>query len=82
MIPSLRRWLKRFSAIEPVIGNMKTDGRLGRNYLLRVEGDKVNAILCGAGHNIRKLLKAFLIVVSFLETVQNPIYTDGLIKYS
>ena len=53
---SLRKWLKRRSAIEPVIGHMKNDGRLGRNYLLGVEGDKINALLCGAGHNIRKLL--------------------------
>lgn len=53
---SLRKWLKRRSAIEPVIGHMKNDGRLGRNYLLGKEGDKINAILCGAGHNIRKLL--------------------------
>ena len=59
--PSLRRWLKRRSAIEPVIGHMKNDGRLGRNYLLGQEGDKINAILCGAGHNIRKLLRAFLL---------------------
>jgi transposase, IS5 family len=59
--PTLRRWLKRRSAIEPVIGHMKTDGRFGRNYLLGVEGDRINAILCGAGHNMRKLLRAFLL---------------------
>jgi len=59
--PSLRRWLKRRSAIEPVIGHMKNDGRLGRNYLHGQEGDRINAILCGAGHNIRKLLRAFLL---------------------
>ncbi len=57
---SLRKWLKRRSAIEPVIGHMKNDGRLGRNYLLGKEGDKMNAVLCGAGHNMRKLLAAFL----------------------
>jgi IS5 family transposase len=57
---SLRKWLKRRSAIEPVIGHMKNDGRLGRNYLKGVEGDKMNAVLCGAGHNMRKLLAAFL----------------------
>ena len=57
---SLRKWLKRRSAIEPVIGHMKNDGRLGRNYLLGIEGDKMNAVLCGAGHNMRKLLRAFL----------------------
>jgi len=75
MKPSLRRWLKRLSAIEPVIGHMKTDGWLSRNYLLGVEGDRINAILCGAGHNIRKFLRAFLIV-SFLEVVKNPFSTD------
>jgi len=57
---SLRKWLKRRSAIEPVIGHMKNDGRLGRNYLLGEEGDRMNAVLCGAGHNMRKLLRAFL----------------------
>jgi transposase, IS5 family len=54
--PSLRKWLKRRSAIEPVIGHMKNDGWLGRNHLLGQEGDRINAILCGAGHNIRKLI--------------------------
>jgi|GEM_PF-5605801 len=34
-------------------GHMKTDGKLGRNYLLAELGDKINALLCGAGHNIR-----------------------------
>ena len=49
--------LKRRSAIEPVIGHMKTDGHLGRNFLLGADGDKINAILSGAGHNMRLLLK-------------------------
>jgi IS5 family transposase len=39
--------------IEPMIGHMKTDGRLGINYLKGIEGDKINAILCGIGHNFR-----------------------------
>lgn len=58
---SLRKWFKRRSAIEPVIGHMKTDSRLDRNYLLGKEGDKINAIMCGCGYNMRKLLKALLL---------------------
>jgi hypothetical protein len=54
---------------------MKTDERLSRNYLLGVEGDRISAILFGAGHNILKLLRAFLFV-SFLEVVKNPFSTD------
>lgn len=58
--PSLRRWLKRRSAIEPLIGHMKADGRMDRNYLKGTEGDKMNALLCACGFNMRKLLAAFL----------------------
>jgi len=57
---SLRRWLKRRSAIEAVIGHSKNECRLGRNYLLGVEGDRINAILSGCGYNIRRLLRAFI----------------------
>jgi IS5 family transposase len=57
MTPQMKKELKRRSAIEPVIGHMKTDGKLGRNYLLGALGDTINALLCGAGHNIRLILK-------------------------
>ena len=36
---------------------MKNDGKLGRNYLLGTLGDAINALLCGAEHNIRLILK-------------------------
>ena len=49
--------IKRRSAIEPTIGHMKSDGRLGRNPLKGALGDALHAVLCGAGHNIRLLLK-------------------------
>lgn len=48
--------IKRRSAIEPAIGHMKMDGRLGRNALKGAIGDALHAVLCGAGHNIRMLL--------------------------
>jgi len=36
---------------------MKMDGRLGRNPLKGALGDALHAVLCGAGQNIRLLLK-------------------------
>ena len=53
---SLKRQLKRRSAIEPHIGHMKSDGKLGRNYLKGLLGAKINAALCAIGHNMRLLL--------------------------
>ena len=54
--PSLKTLLRRRSAIEPEIGHMKTDGRLSRCPLKGTTGDAIFAVLCGCGHNIRKIL--------------------------
>lgn len=53
----IKKELKRRSAIEPHIGHMKNDGKLGKNYLKGVLGDKLNAILCGIGHNLRLIIR-------------------------
>ncbi|WP_031407147.1 IS5 family transposase [Thiomonas sp. FB-Cd] len=54
---TLHAMVKRRSAIEPAIGHMKSDGRLARNPLKGALGDALHAVMCGAGHNIRLLLK-------------------------
>ena len=56
MTPALKRALRRRSAIEPMIGHMKSDGRLERCLLKGAIGDALHAVLCGAGHNIRLIL--------------------------
>lgn len=74
MTPQMKKELKRRSAIEPVIGHMKAGGKLDRNYLLGVLGDKINALLCGAGHNIRiilRKLREFLIFLRFISFLKN-----------
>jgi IS5 family transposase len=35
---------------------MKTDGRLARCPLKDLRGNAIFAVLCGCGHNIRKIL--------------------------
>jgi len=59
LTPTIRRERRRRSAIEPVIGHMKSDGHLGRNFLRGTEGDATNIVLAAAGHNLR-LLRAWL----------------------
>lgn len=56
---SLKRLLKRRSAIEPVIGHSKQDHALKRNYLRGKTGDRINALLVGCGFNLRKLFRFF-----------------------
>jgi len=56
---TLKRLLRRRSAIEPVIGHLKQDHRMKRNYLQGKEGDQINALLVGCGFNLRKLTRVF-----------------------
>ena len=57
--PAIKEERRRRSAIEPIIGHLKSDGLLERNHLKGTDGDAINAILCAIGHNMR-LLAAWL----------------------
>ena len=52
-----RRLARRRSCVEAVIGHLKADCRMGRNYLHGEQGDSLNALLSGSGQNVRKLIK-------------------------
>ena len=54
--PAIKREMKRRAAIEPVIGHIKNEHRMDRNYLAGSQGDAINAILAAAGYNFRLLL--------------------------
>ncbi|CAN1563793.1 hypothetical protein MCERE1_02781 [Burkholderiaceae bacterium] len=54
---AMKAMIKRRSAIEPAIGHMKMDGKLSRNPLKGELGDALHAVMCGAGHNMRMLLR-------------------------
>jgi IS5 family transposase len=53
---AIKRIMRRRAAAEPVIGHMKHDHRMDRNYLAHAEGDAINAVLAAAGYNFRRLL--------------------------
>ena len=49
----IEKELRRRSAIEPVTGRMRSDGRLGRTCLKGRHGDQADAVLTVAGYNFR-----------------------------
>ena len=55
LAPALKRLLKRRQVVEPMIGHMKADGLLDRNWLKGKLGDALHALMCGAGHNLRMI---------------------------
>jgi IS5 family transposase len=62
--PQIKRQLRRRSAVEPVIGHLKAEHRMGRNYLLFRRGDAANAVLAAAGYNFRRLIRWLRLLLS------------------
>jgi len=71
---AIRYWLRRRLAIEPVIGHVKTDNRMSRNYLKGKEGDQINAVLCACGYDLRKLLAVFFLPELIIRYFMKSIY--------
>ena len=46
------------AGIEPTIGHLKSDYRLGRNFYKGVVGDTVNVLLAAAAYNFKRAMKA------------------------
>jgi transposase, IS5 family len=74
---TIKRELRRRSAIEPVISHMKAEGHLGRCYLKGRAGDAANAILSAVGYNLRlvlawlrMILRAILVVLFRVDAIQ------------
>ncbi len=54
---AIRRAFRRRAAVEPVIGHLKAEHRMGRNHLVHSAGDAINAVLAAVGYNFRLLLR-------------------------
>lgn len=65
MTITTKKKMNRRNAIEPIISHIKFDHRLDRNFLKGRVGDQINALLAGAGFNLRKLLRAFFLFSKF-----------------
>ena len=64
--PQIKREMRRRSAIEPVIGHLKNEHRMDRNYLAGRHGDANNAILAAVGYNFRRLIRWITLVFALV----------------
>ena len=63
---TIKRAFRRRSAVEPVIGHLKNEHRMGRNHLAGSRGDAANAVLAAAGYNFRLLFLWISILCAWL----------------
>ena len=47
------------AGIEPIIGHLKADHRLCRNFYAGVFGDNINVMLAAAGFNFKRAMRIF-----------------------
>ena len=66
----IKRELRRRAAVEPVIGHLKAEHRMGRNYLAGRAGDAVNALMAAVGYNFRRLAAWFAALLCALLAIR------------
>lgn len=55
-----RKQCRRRAAIAPIIGNLKSDFRLSKNFLKGKIGDHLNVLMSATAWNLKKWLNHFL----------------------
>ena len=61
-----RARFRRRAAVEPVIGHLKSDYLMLRNYLKGVEGDMINTIMAAVAFNMMKRLRQIRNAIYFV----------------
>ena len=61
-----RKRFRKRAGIEGIIGHLKADHRLGRNFLSDFLGDEINVLMAAAAFNFRKWLREFCFLLNYL----------------
>ncbi len=62
-----RKRCRRRAAIEPIIGHLKSDFRLTRNFLKGIVGDSINLLMAACAWNMAKWMRAFILFLFWIE---------------
>ncbi len=72
------------AAIEPIIGHLKTDFRLAKNYFMGETGPQINALLAATAWNMKKMMELLKQKIIFLfykiqiMLFSNPVFKNKL----
>ena len=58
------------AGIEPTIGHLKADHRLGRNFYKGVVGDAVNILMAAAAYNFKRAMRVLLWLLKIISEGQ------------
>lgn len=70
-----RKQCRRRAAIEPIIGHLKSDHRMARNYLKGTIGDRINLLMAACAWNLKQwLLAIFWLFIPWRKLQNIPIF--------
>ena len=70
-----RKQCRRRAAIEPIIGHLKSDYRLARNFLKGTIGDRINLLMAACAWNLKQwLLAIFWLFIPWRKLQNFPIF--------
>ena len=79
----VRDKFRKRAGIEPVIGHLKSDFRMQRNYLSGIDGDHHNVVMAAVGFNIRKWIRCYLKhLKNWLKIFKLPEYQIYYLKFT
>lgn len=65
-----RKRFSRRAGIEPVIGHLKSDHRLKRNFLKGFDGDQINLLMAAAAFNFKKWMREIIFMLKNIKSIQ------------
>ena len=70
-----RKRFRRRAGIEPVIGHLKSDHRLQRNFLKGFAGDQINLLMAAAAFNLKKWMREAIFWFQFMKALLQTLLT-------
>lgn len=78
----LRCWFRKRTAIEPIIGHLKSDYGLARSYLKGPAGSQMNLLLAASAWNLQLWMRQLICWLNILLRFVNPVNHRVILKPS
>jgi IS5 family transposase len=76
-----RKGHSKRAAIEPIIGHLKRNYRLGRNFLKGIKGDEINVLMAASAMNFKRVMNLWLTEAIFRWKLILNIFLDVYQKH-
>jgi IS5 family transposase len=77
-----RKRFRRRAGIEPIIGHLKSDHRLKRNFLKDFDGDQINLLMAAAAFNFKKWMREAIFWPHYLEIIWHALVRQKSLRYA